>query len=533
MSLYCEKCHKTFATETNLYKHLLTHKENVDEPSERKRSKKKSVVCKECSKIFCKKSDLKSHMSEHRINSQETDVPKKERKGEPANLITSTRISKQEISQENKLPPRRRRPSKLTTSACLDCDKVFYRRCDLRLHRKMEHANRKYKCNVCKRSFSDKKCFKMHYQFHNIGGAFECVYCEKSFNKGWKLKIHLVSHNGKTPYFCQLCGEDFIYPGKLREHLKCEHDLYFACQNCGIAFRSVTELEYHVCFMYSCKDCDKSFNIRDDLVSHIEIHKIDSSIVKQEMSLAASTCLLPSSVKPVSGLAVEAGTLIPATSSAVVRKVSDGGFCSESLQSSDAVPDKDVEDFSLKQGTNCNPPLFTKKRYQILPTVPKIAEDFEDQTCVNSVLIKSETDDSFIRCNSTDVKLESDETSDAELSSKLNTPMNEMDGRVDRTDSVPGLTSGKHFVTVVEKHPRYSNGEDLKGDNVDSFIDSCSVDKPKPLSLKTWLTSDNSPCLTKDFVFGRGLNDPKNSAMTIKSEVKLDNDYSMSFEALC
>ena len=537
MTLKCEKCGKKFATETNLNKHLVTHREREEEPSERKRPrKKKSATCKE----FCKKSDLQSHVNEHRINCQENDLPRMKEKREPTDLIVSTCMSNQEaVHQVKNSSVKRGRPSKYSkriASACQDCKQVFYRKCDLHLHRKMEHSEYKYTCSVCKRSFPHEKCLKMHYRFHSDGGTYKCVYCDKIFNKGWKMKIHMVNHNGKSPYSCRLCGEEFLYPGKLTDHLKIEHDLYYACKDCGVPFVSFEEQKDHVCFIYSCKDCDKSFNIRDDLVSHIETHKVDSITVKQDISLAASTCLLPSLMDLVSGLAKGAGTLLPGTSCGGVSKMSGSGFCSESMQSSDDVANKDVKDFALKQVTNCES-LFShssKRQYQNFPTIPKTVGNFEDKTPGNSVLIKSENDDSFIPCNNTDVKLEGDETTVPDLSSKPNTLTNEMDRRVNSlTDSVPGLTSARHFLSVMEKQPCYSDVEDMKDGNADSFFESCSVDKPKPSSLKTWLTGDNSPRVTKDFVFDRGLNGSNNSETAVKSEVKLEDGYSLSFEALC
>ncbi|XP_064081409.1 zinc finger protein 85-like [Macrobrachium nipponense] len=179
--------------------------------------------------------------------------------------------------QEKKTVVRRRgRPGSKIACECSECNEVFFRRCDLRLHRRIMHQPNKVVCTVCSRSFSNEGRLKMHYQHHNVGGGYECVYCSREFNKGWKLKIHVVNHSGKAPYICLYCKEDFLYPGKIVDHLKREHDIFLACRDCGLGFRTSIEQENHICKLFDCKDCNMSFCTSKELSSHVESHKVKS-----------------------------------------------------------------------------------------------------------------------------------------------------------------------------------------------------------------------------------------------------------------
>lgn len=178
--------------------------------------------------------------------------------------------------QEKKTVRRRGRPGSKIACECSECNEVFFRRCDLRLHRRIMHQPNKVVCTVCSRSFTNEGRLKMHYQHHNVGGGYECVYCSREFNKGWKLKIHVVNHTGKAPYICQYCKEDFLYPGKIVDHLKREHDIYLVCRDCGLGFITIIEQENHICKLFDCKDCSMSFGTGKELSSHVESHKVKS-----------------------------------------------------------------------------------------------------------------------------------------------------------------------------------------------------------------------------------------------------------------
>ncbi|XP_068222999.1 uncharacterized protein [Palaemon carinicauda] len=198
-------------------------------------------------------------------------------------FVTKEALDEHLLNHEKKKTRRKRgRPGNIIPCICSECDEVFYRRCDLRLHKRMVHQPKKVMCSVCGRKFSSEGRLKMHFQFHNVGGEYKCIYCSRDFNKGWKLKIHMVNHSGKAPYICQYCKEDFLYPGKIVEHLKREHDIYFACKDCGLGFRTLIEQETHICKLFDCKDCSVSFCTGKELLNHTVSHKIKSEHLVSE-----------------------------------------------------------------------------------------------------------------------------------------------------------------------------------------------------------------------------------------------------------
>lgn len=467
--------------------------------------------CGKCDKVFVTKVALKEHMMSHE------DKQSSRKRGRPG----------------SKIP-------------CGDCDEIFFRRCDLRLHRRMMHQLKKNGCRVCGRSFSNERRLKMHAQFHNVGGEFECFYCLKEFNKGWKLKIHLVNHSGKPPYICQYCEEDFLYPGKILDHLKREHDVYLACKDCGIAFRSLMEQEGHVCKLYGCKDCRMSFSAMKELASHSETHKM-----KIEDPSVGGTASQESSVSDSSSFSEPLTTCLSLYSvNFPLCPQSNEVTLTPRVPSNDISIQKIVESATDNSSSKFEVQLFNfgglKK---CVLNIPELKEQIpsKENICGKKEGKVSDASINLILGGNVNVAYTYNTDTDMGVSAvedKLNCMQSEETKDSGCSFKVPktNWNSSKHHINILKKKPRNTKKEVKKQNGMVSECKLSTDETPLVIDeqgdLESWLTSENSPCVTDDFVFGMEPDKPGTSldsphqCSSGKIIVKKE-ECEMSFEDLC
>ncbi|XP_062547549.1 zinc finger protein 260-like [Armigeres subalbatus] len=113
-----------------------------------------------------------------------------------------------------------------------DCGMAFRCANDRKIHRKRNHANEQYPCEICGKilgstlslkshSYSHReKEFKceicglmmltknrkdIHMRVHTQKRDYKCPHCPKSFYVNTVLTLHLRSHSGEKPYVCHIC----------------------------------------------------------------------------------------------------------------------------------------------------------------------------------------------------------------------------------------------------------------------------------------------------------------------------------------
>lgn len=125
----------------------------------------------------------------------------------------------------------------------------------------------KLKCRLCKVNFSNLDTIREHlktehgkhfflasngmteYKLELVNSMFACHICGEFFHNFSLLNGHMNSHVGKV--VCETCGEGFLY-----QHLLLKHK------------------ESHFTKPFSCKECDKSFVKKSQLIYHTNvIHK--------------------------------------------------------------------------------------------------------------------------------------------------------------------------------------------------------------------------------------------------------------------
>lgn len=161
--IYCEKCHKNFASRNRLENHKCLDK------------CKQEFKCEICGKIFFALGNYKRHIAMH--------------SGE--------------------------KPFK-----CPECDKTFTTNGHLTDHYRKHSGDRPFKC-FCGKSFRRGHTLKKHKYVHTGEKPIKCEECGKGFTDSGNLKIHQRTHTDERPFTCVFpdCGKSFRTKAHLKEHL--------------------------------------------------------------------------------------------------------------------------------------------------------------------------------------------------------------------------------------------------------------------------------------------------------------------------
>ena len=165
----------------------------------------------------------------------------------------------------------------------IECDVCFKRMRRLNLyhhkrtlHSSTEKSNERYKCNSCEKDYSSKKGLYRHsVEFHNLNGRGEeyrqkhrqpaqripCPICKKAIRED-TLKKHELTHTGIKPFKCVECDKSYTLKDTLLSHIKSVHDETqdIKCPTCEKIFRGKQKLDAHLkshnLEILSCNKCD-------------------------------------------------------------------------------------------------------------------------------------------------------------------------------------------------------------------------------------------------------------------------------------
>eukprot|EP00116_Pleurobrachia_bachei_P000803 sb/3461065/ len=150
---------------------------------------------------------------------------------------------------------------------------------DLFEHVRIDHSDRKYRCNVCPTAFKSNTLLTRHGSLHSEDKHYKCDECGKLFKWERSIEYHKLTHNKLYMISCRVgkCGLR-IPREKLEEHIKVAHQEYeHKCSSCPMTFKSNFALIQHNRVHtgdkpYKCKECGKNFSRLDILKAHQRVH---------------------------------------------------------------------------------------------------------------------------------------------------------------------------------------------------------------------------------------------------------------------
>eukprot|EP01083_Nonionella_stella_P085006 235405_1 len=155
---------------------------------------------------------------------------------------------------------------------CKICGKYFKR---LTRHRGVHTDVRPFQCDVCEKTFKIRGCLTKHKHTHNK--KFKCNMCRKSFVSDVLLAEHIADQCIRPVYECSICDMSFKRKSNLSKHQRVHNHRPFRCKLCDKTFRSASELTKHEIVHSSarpfrCNLCQESFKIKSTLKNHMRVH---------------------------------------------------------------------------------------------------------------------------------------------------------------------------------------------------------------------------------------------------------------------
>ena len=135
---------------------------------------------------------------------------------------------------------------------------------------KVEYDVPTIKCNIKTKTYGIKrpqKTKKIRF--------YRCKVCKAKFICLALLNAHYKEKH--PPFTCEVCDKGFNTPSSLEQHSYLHKDLKYKCSHCGLRYPFQSALDAHMVShledpQHKCKDCDKAYFNRGDLVKHMKIH---------------------------------------------------------------------------------------------------------------------------------------------------------------------------------------------------------------------------------------------------------------------
>ncbi|CAG9123249.1 unnamed protein product [Plutella xylostella] len=182
----CHVCSKEFTDGSNFKRHVDRHEIN--------KSKQKEFHCDICKRVFSAKHKIEVHMMAHmKFQNPRKNTTKKPVEIDPT--LVCNICGKANSSKKN-LGLHIRRHKKEYTCFCDECGQGFYRKSEIKLHKKWKHNSMEYShdCPTCGKKTADPRSLIDHIRNKHTGEkAFKCENCGKAFTKKWSLIQHYSS----------------------------------------------------------------------------------------------------------------------------------------------------------------------------------------------------------------------------------------------------------------------------------------------------------------------------------------------------
>ena len=127
--------------------------------------------------------------------------------------------------------------------------KTFYNPNLVSAHRRKEHCNKEYKCQLCDCDFLFLRQLDKHLAAKHGPKRFKCQIqnCNKTYIDKHGLTRHQIIHTGLKPYTCEVCGKSFTSNVDLKQHSDVHSDVKkYKCDICGRCFTHRASRANHV-----------------------------------------------------------------------------------------------------------------------------------------------------------------------------------------------------------------------------------------------------------------------------------------------
>lgn len=143
---------------------------------------------------------------------------------------------------------------------------------------------KKFECLYCTASFQSKYLLRQHFPKHT-GTQYLCVQLDCTFSavNERALKVHAKIHQVGKKFKCKLCKDTFTRASSLYNHQRVHTGATNKCsiKDCGLTFKSVAMYQQHMKYFHSegktipCTVCEDLFKTPSDMLSHLnKIHGV-------------------------------------------------------------------------------------------------------------------------------------------------------------------------------------------------------------------------------------------------------------------
>ena len=124
--------------------------------------------------------------------------------------------------------------------------------------------NLTFECANCEKSFYSREILSLHRKYVH---DYHCDYCDKTFTSKSNLSTHIrATHKTQKIFSCEICDISFPTKGQLYYHKLLVHQENISCDICNTTFSTKIALKVHISTIhlgqknFECKYCIEKFS---------------------------------------------------------------------------------------------------------------------------------------------------------------------------------------------------------------------------------------------------------------------------------